>query len=81
MCSSRKYPYPPLPPTEGNGNSEGRGGGSKKEVISEGGGGVTSRGLFPGAPSKADELSKTNNRSGEQTLSYFTVDDLLKQEL
>ena len=85
MCSSRKQPYPPPPPsrTEGNGNSDGKagGGGSKKDAISEGVGGVASRGLFPGVPSKAGELSKTNSRSVEQALSYFTVDDLLKQEL
>ena len=38
MYSSRKYPYPPLPSTEGNGNSEwrGGGGGGQKEAISEG---------------------------------------------
>ena len=42
---------------------------------------MASRGPFPGAPSKAGELSKTNSRSVEQALSYFTVDDLLKQEL
>ena len=42
-----------------------------------GGGGVSSRGLFPRDPSKTGELSKTNSRSVEQTLSYFTVDDLL----
>ena len=42
---------------------------------------MSSRGLFPGAPSKAAELSKTNSRFVDQALSYFTVDDLLKQEL
>ena len=35
---------------------------------------MASRGLFPGAPSKAGELSKTNIRSVEQALSYFTVE-------
>ena len=35
---------------------------------------MASRGLFPGAPSKTGELSKTNSRSVEQALSYFTVE-------
>ena len=42
---------------------------------------MASRGLFLGAPSKASALSKTNSRSVEQALSYFTVDNILKQEL
>ena len=58
-----------------------RGGGVQEGRNFRGGGGVASRGLFPGVPSKAGELSKTNSRSVEQALSYFTVDDLLKQEL
>ena len=33
------------------------------------------------SPSKTGELSKTNNRTAEQALSHFTVDDLLKPEL
>ena len=37
--------------------------------------------FFSGAPSKTDELSKTNSRSVEQAISYFTLNDLLKQEL
>ena len=46
------------------------------------GGGGGGRWLLEGGdPSKTGELSKTNSRSVEQTLSYFTVDDLLKHEL
>ena len=33
------------------------------------------------SPSKTGELSKTNSRTAEQALRYFTVDDHLKQEL
>ena len=65
-------------PTEGNGNSEGRG--SKKGNFRGVGGGMASWGLFPGAPSKTSELSKTNSSSVEQVLSYLTVNGLLKQE-
>ena len=66
-------------PTKGNGNSEGRG--SKKGSFrGVGGGGMASWGLFPGAPSKTSELSKTNSCSVEQVLSYLTVNGLLKQE-
>ena len=42
-----------------------------------GGGGCVFSRSFSGDPSKTGELSKTNGRSVEQTLSYFTVDDLL----
>ena len=42
---------------------------------------MASRGLFPGASSKASDLSNSNSRTFEQALSYFIVDDLLKQEL
>ena len=49
MYSSRKQPYPNPPPpppcTEGNGNSEGKEGGSKKDAISEEVGGGFSRSL------------------------------------
>ena len=38
------------------------------------------RGLFPGAPSKTSDSSKANSPSVEQTLSYFTVDDLLNDK-
>ena len=40
---------------------------------------MASRGLFPGASRKTGGLSKTESRSVKQALSYFTVDDLLKQ--
>ena len=76
MCSSRWNIHTP----QGGGQQKfrGEGGGVQKDAISEWvGGGVSSRGLFPGYPSKTGELSKTNSRSVEQTLSYFTVDDLL----
>ena len=84
LCSS------PPPPThthththaEGNGNSEGRRG-VQKDAISDGVvGEVASRGFFPCLQVRLHgELSKTNNRTAEQALSHFTVDDLLKQEL
>ena len=45
-----------IPPTEGNGNCNGRGV-VQKEAISEEVGGVLSR-VIPGAPSKIGELSK-----------------------
>ena len=51
----------------------GRRGGPKRTQLPRGWG-VASRGLFPGAPSKTGELSKTNSRSVEQALSYFTVE-------
>ena len=72
MCSSRKYPayVPPIPlPTEGNGNSEGRG--VQKKAISEGCGLLKeffSRGL-----SKIGELLMNNSFSVEQAIRYFTV--------
>ena len=56
-------------PTEGNGNSEGRG--VQKKAISEGCGLLTeffSRGL-----SKIGELLMNNSFSVEQAISYFTV--------
>ena len=36
--------------------------------------------MFPGAPSKTGELSKTNSCSVEEAISCFTVNGLLKQE-
>ena len=65
----RKYPSPP-PPTEGNGNSEGRG--VQKEAISDGVG-VAYRGFLPGGLSKIGELLINNSFSVEQAISYFTV--------
>ena len=64
----RKYPSPP--PTEGNGNSEGRG--VQKEAISDGVG-VAYRGFLPGGLSKIGELLINNSFSVEQAISYFTV--------
>ena len=58
MCSSRKYPYPP-PITEGNGNSEGRGGGLKGGDFRGGGGGLLTESLLPGRLSKIAELFNT----------------------
>ena len=59
MCSSRKYPYPP-PITEGNGNSEGRGGGGLKGGdFRGGGGGLLTESLLPGRLSKIAELFNT----------------------
>ena len=72
MCSSRKYPaYAPPPlPTEGNGNSEGRG--VQKKVLSEGVRGCFQT-FFPGSLSKIGELLIKNSFSVEQAISYFTV--------
>ena len=67
---------PPPPPTGGNnGNSERRegGGGSKMRQLPRGWGG------FPGAPSKIDELFKTNSCPVEEAISHFPVNSLLKQ--
>ena len=66
----RKYPSPPPPSTEGNGNSEGRG--VQKEAISDGVG-VAYRGFLPGGLSKIGELLINNSFSVEQAISYFTV--------
>ena len=68
LCSSRKYPYSHLP-TEGNGNSEGRGDPNFRGV----GGGLSNRPLkfFPGAPSKIDE----------QSISYFTINRCCKANI
>lgn len=49
-----------------------RGEGLQKKAISEGVG-VASRELLPGAPSKIDELLKTNSCSVEQTILLLTV--------
>ena len=58
--SSRKYPH--LPPTEGKGNSEGRGGPKRGNFR---GAGVASRGFCLGGPSNIDELLINNNFSVE----------------
>ena len=57
-----------------------RGGGSKKRNFRGVEGGMASWGIFPGAPSKTSELSKTNRCTVERVLSYLTVNGLLKQE-
>ena len=44
-----------------------------------GGGWVASRKFSPGAPSKIDELLKSNSFSVEQAISYLTVNSLTKQ--
>ena len=61
---------------ERNGNSEGREGPNGGNFL---GGGVGF--FFSGSLSKTGELSKTNTRFVEQAISYFTVNDILKQEL
>ena len=73
MCISRKYPYPPHPPLNGNRNSKGMGGGVQKETISEGVGGCY-RGLFPGGLSD-DEIGELliNNSSVEKAVSYLLL--------
>ena len=70
MCISRNYPYPP---SNGNRNSEGIGGGVQKEAISEGVGGCY-RGLFPGGLSD-HEIGKLliNNSSVEKAVSYLLL--------
>ena len=70
MCSSRKYPaYAPTLPTEGNGNSEGRG--VQKKSVSKDCGLLTD--FFPGRLSKIGDLLINNSLSAEQAISYFTV--------
>lgn len=69
MGSSRKYPCPSLPVTEGNGNSEGRGS-KRRQFLS--GWAVSYRGLFLGGLSKIGKLL-VNNLSVKQAISYFTV--------
>ena len=61
---------PPFPlPTEGNGNSEGRG--VQKKAISEGCGLLTE--FFSRVLSKIGELLMNNSFSVEQAIRYFTV--------
>ena len=59
-----------LLPTEGNGNSEGRG--VQKKELSEGVRGCFQR-FFPGSLSKIGESLIRNSFSVEQAISYFTV--------
>ena len=87
LCSSRKYPYPP-PPSHTHTHTHGRQrkfrgeeGGPKGRNFRWGDGGSGFSRFFSVSASKTGELSKTNNRTAEQALSHFTVDDLLKQEL
>ena len=70
MCISRNYPYPP---SNGNRNSEGIGGGVQKEAISEGVGGCY-RGLFPGGLSD-HEIGELliNDSSFEKAVSYLLL--------
>ena len=82
MRSSRKYPYLPQ---RAKGNSEGEG--VQKEAISGGVWRLTFPGIFLRASSKIGELLKTKSCSVKQTNSFFfififfTLNDLLKQEL
>ena len=57
-------------PTEGNGNSDGRGSETRKFPK---GRGVASRGFFPGGPSKIGELLINNNFSVVLATSYLTL--------
>ena len=84
LCSSRKCPYPPPTHTHTHGRQRkfrGEEGGPKGRNFRWGDGGSGFSRFFSVSPSKTGELSKTNNRTAEQALSHFTVDDLLKQEL
>ena len=82
MRSSRKYPYLPR---RAKGTSEGEG--LQKEAISGGCEGLLFQVFFLGASSKIGELLKTKSCSVKETNSFFfififfTVNDLLKQEL
>ena len=75
MRSSRKYLFLPLPlpRLETTEIPRGGGGGPKGGNFRGGGGG------FPGAPSKIDELFKTNSCPVEEAISDFPVNSLLKQ--
>ena len=79
MCISRNYPYPP---SNGNRNSEGMGGGVQKEAISEGVGGCY-RGLFPGGLSDHEigELLINNSSAEKAVHKLFTVTSVSKQVL
>ena len=68
---------PPLPlPTEGNGNSEWRAGGSKRRQFPRGVGCLQS---FSRGLSKIGELLINSSFSVEQAISYFTVTNVSKQ--
>ena len=71
MCISRNYPYPP---SNGNRNSEGIGGGSKKRQFQREVGGGCYRGLFPGGLSD-HEIGELliNNSSVEKAVSYLLL--------
>ena len=64
-------PHTPPLPTEGNGNSEGRG--APKEGNFQGGEGLLSEFFFPGSLSKIGELLIKKSFSVEQATSCFTV--------
>ena len=71
MCISRKYPYPP---SNGNRNYEGMGGGVvQKEAISEGVGGCY-RGLFPGGLSDHEIGELLINNSSVEKAEYCSAD-------
>ena len=68
----KNIPHTPPLPTEGNGNSKGRGGGGvKKRQFSRGVGCLQS--LFSRGLIKIGELLINNSFSFEQAISYFTV--------
>ena len=75
MCISRKYPYPPH--LNGNRNSEGRGGGSKKRQFQREVGGYY-RGLFSGGLSDHEIGGLLiNNSSVEKAVSYLLLPVIL----
>ena len=76
-CVVPNFFSPPPPPPRGETTEipggGGGGGGSKMRQFPRGWGG------FPGAPSKIDELFKTNSCPVEEAISHFPVNSLLKQ--
>ena len=68
MCSSRKKT---IPPTDGNGNSEGGRGGSRGRQFPRGVGLASRVFFFPGAPSTIDE----------QVISHFIVNRCFKAKI
>ena len=71
MCISRNYPYPP---SNGNRNSEGMGGGGPKRGNFRGRWGGCYKGLFPGGLSD-HEIGELliNNSSVEKAVSYLLL--------
>ena len=76
MCGSRKYPYSPLPPTEGHGNSKTQRG--VKEANFQRGGGVYKELFFPEGL-KCDRIKHLQHtffwiQGNQETLNILSVE-------